>query len=347
MAYENLIRNLQPAVETESVPQGLFSQFFPVDGNSVIQSDIVEIDYRANTAGVAQIVNPNAMADVTKKDGYETKLFKLPTLKDLYVVTPNDIKLKGFGGTVYDKDPTKAMKYVDSLVNKLKTRVERKREIMAIESAFNGTLAINGIGEKRTLDFGRDSSLTITLSGTSLWSNSASTPMANIMDWTLKMSKFGRVPTDVIGASATMQKFIANAEVKALLDNRRYEVGGVTYDNTYLQSIGAIYLGTYAGVKFWSYDGVYINNAGASTSAVPAGKVVLMSRVNENRTVLGYAGNMDIDYGGGKGGTAIDAQNFLIVPEIELEPSMLKLTGISTSAPLLLDPNSTLVATVL
>lgn len=118
--------------------------------------------------------------------------------------------------------------------------------------AIRGAISYSVDGEEIfSITFPRTASHNVTLSN--FWDGMA----ANVeLDFRTAMQLVaqdtGLSVTDVIlGAEAT-NAFLADAGVKALLDNRRIDIGALNL-NQRVQQTGAIYLGVYRSVRVWSY----------------------------------------------------------------------------------------------
>lgn len=118
--------------------------------------------------------------------------------------------------------------------------------------AIRGAISYSVDGEEIfSITFPRSSSHAITL--TNFWDGMA----ANVeLDFRTAMQlvadDVGLSVTDVILGSEATNAFLADDGVKALLDNRRVEIGGLDL-NQRVQQSGAIYLGVYRGLRVWSY----------------------------------------------------------------------------------------------
>lgn len=78
------------------------------------------------------------------------------------------------------------------------------------------------------------------------------------------------VPTHCILGPLTAARFMKNAGVRALMDNRRINPGDLQMAGQFNES-GAIPLGTFCGISVWEYGGVYTSDAGVETGFMPDG----------------------------------------------------------------------------
>ena len=180
------------------------------------------------------------------------------------------------------------------------------------------------------------------------WDEAGGVPEDDIPDFIELIGADGSNATHIIGRVATI-----NATVKKLVANDALSFDGTHVDRAMLvfESFadvnGAIYYGVYKGVELWGYDGNYTDADNAAQKAVPAKKIAVLSAVNGNVDIAGYAGDMDIDYPAIEGNTkaVIDDRN--AISKVSKAKKVLEVEIIQTRAPMLVDANSTLVATVL
>lgn len=334
-------------VKTAPKPR-MFMQFF---GSSETQdSEIIEIDKQFKGIRIASFVNPDAVADGTEKLSFDEHTFKLPTLQDLQTLTSKELKKRLRGQNVYTQTTyaAKAAIIVMEIQQEQREMVENAMELMAIDAAFNGQLTIVGKGENRIVSFDRKAANTVDLGAGNYWDEAGGTPEDDIPDFIDLIGADGSNATHIIGRIATI-----SATVKKLAATDPQSFDGAHVDRAMLvfESFagisGAIYYGTYKGLELWGYDGNYTDVDGAAQKAVPAKKVVVLSAVNGNVDVAGYAGDMDVDFASMNSDTNAVIDNRNAVSKVSKAKKVLEIEIIQTRAPLLVDANSTLVATVL
>lgn len=337
----------QSFVKTAPKPR-LFMQFF---GSTETQdTEIIEIDKQFKGIRIAAFVNPDAVADGTEKLSFDEHTFKLPTLQDLMTLTSKELKKRLRGQNVYTQETfaAKASVMVAEIQQEQREMVENAMELMAIDGVFNGQLTIVGKGENRIVDFDRNAANTVDLGAGNYWDEAGGTPESDIPDFIELIGSDGSNATHIIGRVATI-----SAAVKKLQTNDPESFDGRHVDRALLvfESFadvnGAIYYGVYKGVELWGYDGNYTDAAGVAQKAVPAKKVAVLSAVNGNVDVAGYAGDMDIDYPEIDGVTRAVIDNRNAISKVSKAKKVLEVEIVQTRAPMLIDANSTLVATVL
>lgn len=344
--FTDLTRTIGKSLVKTAPKPRMFMQFF---GTSVTQdNEIVEIDKQFRGIRVAQFVNPDAVADGTEKLSFDEHTFKLPTLQDLMTLTSSELKKRLRGQSVYTQTTfaAKAAIVIMEIQQEQREMIENAMEIMAVNACFDGQISIVGKGENRVVDFARKAANTIDLLTGNYWDEAGGTPTSDIETFIDLIGQDGSNATHVIGRIATMRVLVSNADVLNELDNRRIENGSLVF-SSFANINGAIYYGSYKGLELWGYDGNYTDNKGVSKKAVPAKKIVVLSAVNGNVDIAGYAGDMDVDFStiNGDARTAVDGRNF--ISKVSKSKKVIEVEAIQTRAPLLVDSNSTIVATVL
>ncbi len=344
--FTDLTRTLGKSLVKTAPKPRMFMQFF---GTSATQdTEIVEIDKQFRGIRVAQFVNPDAVADGTEKLSFDEHTFKLPTLQDLMTLTSSELKKRLRGQNVYTQTTfaAKAAIMIAEIQQEQREMIENAMELMAIGACFDGQISVVGKGENRIVDFARKASNTIDLLSGNYWDEAGGTPESDIETFIDLIGQDGSNATHVIGRIATMRALVSNANVQKELDSRRIENGSLVF-KSFADISGAIFYGTYKGLELWGYDGNYTDSNGVSQKAVPARKVAVLSAVNGNVDIAGYAGDMDIDFTTMNEDVraAKDVRNF--ISKVSKAKKVIEVEAIQTRAPLLVDANSTLVATVL
>lgn len=166
---------------------------------------------------------------------------------------------------------------IDVLVAGVRARVE----MMRMEAVASGTITLNENGLSATLDYGVPSDHKEVLSGTDLWSDPASDPIAQIMDW-----------KNTLGTSAP-RALTSNTALSALLKHPKV-VGALFGQNTSRIASRAelnAYLGQLDLPAIATYDEVYrkqnANGTYTQYRYFPANKFVLLPDGALGETIYG------------------------------------------------------------
>ncbi len=244
-------------------------------------SEYVDIDIVKGKRRIAPFVSPLKEGKVVENEGFKTSSYKPPYVKPKKITTAQSVLKRSAGETIYgNKTPQqRAAEKLAKDLAELDDMITRREEWMAAELLQNGSVTCTGDGISQVIDFGLDATHKVTLSGTDLWSDSASNPLKNIADWARLIRKDSGVnPNVAIMGSDVADALIANTSVQKLLDLRRIDLGlidptalpnGVTYYGS-LKAYGTV-------VDLYSYDEWYVNDSGTETAMIGADKFILTS----------------------------------------------------------------------
>jgi len=253
----------------------------------------VDLDIIRGGRKIAAYVSPLAEGKVVEKDGYETKTFTPPYLKEKESITPQEFFTREAGNTIYapgDGPAQRAQRELGRILADLDDRFSRREEVQAAEALDTGVVTCVGDGVDATVDFGMPSTHKITLAGASLWSDANSDPLGDLIDWCDLASKdSGLVPDVMIVGLDAWKALRQHQKVMDALDNRRVMVGA--FEPRQLPN-GVTYLGDLeeAGVSLtlYSYKEWYEDPVdGQVKPMVPADKVWLGSTRARCRRLYG------------------------------------------------------------
>ena len=217
---------------------------------------------------LAPFVAPTAQGVPIIKDGYTTKRFKPAYVKPKGIVDPSQL-INRMAGESYTGSMSLSQRRdatIADMTRKFRNQIVRRWEWMAAQAVLYSSVTVSGENYPSvTIAFGRDASLTSTLTGTDAWTNSASTPQADLEEMIRVMrdlSGYG-VESVVMGTSA-WAAYSTHASTLSLLETRRgstssAEVGpgtGTPYT----------YKGKFGDIGVWVYSDKYENDSGAQTN---------------------------------------------------------------------------------
>lgn len=160
---------------------------------------------------------------------------------------------------------------------------------MAIRGEISYTSAD---GANFTVTFPKPSANNITL--TDFWDGVNGTPMQDVR--TAKFTMHDAVslnPTDCVLGSEATDAFLASDEVRALLDQRGVNAGGLNLSAD-VDAMGAMFLGTFGGVRFWSYPS-QVTLDGVATDLIRPKYAEFLHRSPAAEMKLYYAAISDLD----------------------------------------------------
>ncbi len=349
LTYEDLSRNISKSLVKTAPKPKMFMQFF---ANVETQDTaIVELDKQFKGVRVAEYVSPEAVADGREKLSFDNYIFKLPTMQDSTALTAKELKKRLRGENIYTQKTyaAKATILMAEIQMEQREFVENKMELSAIEACFDGQINVVGKGENRIIDFNRSSDNEIDLLAGNYWDEAGGKPEDDIEDFIALIGEDSSNATHIIGRLETVRVLVKKLEANDPLSFEspsKVDRAMLTFQS-FADVNGSVFYGIYKNLEIWGFDGNYTDKEGNKLKKVPAKKIVVLSAINDNRDIAGLEPDMDVEFGSLNGNVraAIDNRNF--ISKISKEKKVLNAEVIQTRAPMLIDANSTLVATVL
>ena len=277
------------------VPTVFLDLFFP----EVLTHDTEEVyfDKVVDKPRLTPFVHPLHEGKVIDSLGYSTKSVKPAYVKDLRVHNPLKA-LKRRAGEALTGSLTPAQRQQANIVSDLadQTRMlTRRLEVMAVEAIRDGKATIIGEGLNAVIDFGRDASLTETLTGSDKWDHSTAPDIAaQLEEWSSEIADFDGSVEAVVMDSRAWKLFKNNPFVSKLLDIQRGDNSTLIISPETAVKAGVQYKGMLGNFPIWVYTGSYIDPAdGATKKYMPDNTVVLAGRRVEG--VRHYGAIMDVD----------------------------------------------------
>lgn len=271
-AFPTLVRVIR-ALDTPSTY--ILNNFFE-DGDS-FDTEYVEIQTVKGNKPIAPYVSELQPGKVILRTGFTAKQYKPALIKPARPITAIDLKVRAAGEDFLNPDPpeARARKLLARDIVELHDTITRRKVQQAAELMFTGKVTQVGEGVSQVIDY--DFTNIVTLSGTDLWSNPDSDPIAflaaqrkAIMDANAPTPNF--ILADYDAAVALMR----HPKILALADNRGVDVGNI--DTTLLPD-GVTYHGRLrdVGMDVYSYTGTYTNDEGQEVPFIPEGTIAILS----------------------------------------------------------------------
>lgn len=298
------------------------------------ESKQIEFDIVDRGRRLAPFVAPEVAGKPMVREGYRTRTLTPAYIKPTALVKPDQAftRLAGegaYGGVLSPKQRFDAI--VSEQLALHEDMIDNRLEWMSAQALVNGYIVIQGESyPKVRVDFGRDPSLTIALTGAALWSASTATPLVDIETNALlvrHLSK-GAVVTDLVMDGAAWNLLKKNSTISDLIDIRyRRDVNGTTAidggPRTTLNE--AVYVGTLQGrIDLWVYDSFYQDDTGTDQPFLPPNTVLgIASNALEGTQYFGAIIDLDAE---------IQARRSFTKSKVLFNPSGLEL--ITQSGPL-------------
>lgn len=342
----------QELIEVQQRLQQLPDGFWRNRYTRVITSDREEIMFEVadvDNRKLAPFVAPNVQGRVMRGQGYEARTFRPAYVKPKHVVDPTKAIPRMMGEPIMGGMSLQAR--FDAIVaNNLRLEresIERRWDWMAAQATIYGSVLVEGDDYPSTLvDFGRDPSLTVTLSGTAMWSATATAdPLGDLAAANDAAFALGNAPiTDLVFGITAYSNFIKNDAVKELLStmtrasNSQFATIPLMQNSNY-QNMG--FIDSPGGGRFnlWRYSNWY--------SAVDSNGNLTVQQFLDPEFVVGLGPGLDgtalfgaiLDYDAGFQAEAT------VFPKMWVEKDPSVVYTMSQSAPLFapLNPNNSFV----
>mgnify|MGYP002132329416 CR=1 FL=1 len=257
-----------------------FTQFLFSQQRFSLVEDIL-IDEMVEKKGIAPFVMPHVDGKAIVGTGYSTRTYRPAYIKLRDAIRASNLTKRGFGEPINGVPNALArlnagrLSALEQHVNAIRRRVEW----MCAQFCIAGGYTVSG--ERYTtqvLNFGRDASLTVVLSGAALWSAaSTATPTANFRAWGTLLFTKGYAPADtVIMSPEAWDAFAETADIKAKYSLFK-DLGGSL--PAILPQVAAKiqYKGSYGGYNIIVFNDTYEDETGAVQRYLPAGMVLMVA----------------------------------------------------------------------
>jgi hypothetical protein len=264
--------------------QFLLDKFFP----NIVTSDteFLSIDVDIGKRRMAPFVSPMVEGKLVESRRYQTNTFKPAYIKDKRA--PDLRKpIRRMIGERIGGDMTGAEREMANVEFEMADQIDmlsRRLEWMAASVLQTATVTIAGDGfPTSVVDFGRDSSLTVALTGSMQWtpanvtaSPQTATPALNIEDWQRRiLKKSGAVVTDIIFTTFAWEGFIADPLLKGAIYYPRLGEAGNSIDIGPRIQKGAVSKGRWGQYALWIYNDWFVDDTNIEQPMLTDGSVIL------------------------------------------------------------------------
>lgn len=268
-------RELLGVLENIAPPTTLFTKLFFSNTHDSDRAE-VDVDVQDNASFIAPFVKSRADSVNVSRKGFKNYTIKPDLISVHRVTNAEDGYQRALGSTVYNSPgPDEVLgrimaKDLVELVEGITNSVEK----MCVDVIRTGVV---NTGVQPTIDFGRDASHQIALTGGEVWGTSTARIITNLRAWKRKIrQKTGKnANVAILGRSAY------DALIYDTLLLKQMEAGllAAQMNPSSLQQInadGAQYIGRLEGIDMWTYDGGYMNmNTNSFVEWMPADEVIV------------------------------------------------------------------------
>lgn len=285
----------------------LLDRFFP----NIVTSDseFVAIDVDIGRRRMSPFVSPMVQGKLVEQRTYQTNTFKPAYIKDKRAPDLRKPVRRQIGERI-GGDLTGEERMMANLQFEMADQVDminRRLEWMAAQVLQAGKVTIKGDGFPTVVvDFQRDASLTIVLTGGDDWASVATTatPAFDIEVWCNQvLLTSGAVITDLVFSPSAWQYFLADPRVRdaVVLDTsraRQLTQRGAEVELGVRVQKGAIYKGTWGGFDCWIYNDWFVDDDGVTQKRMlPDGGVLGCGPDMLGTRAFGQIMDPDFNYG--------------------------------------------------
>lgn len=250
---------------------------------------LMELQILTGSKNLAPITDCNEDPATRKRDEYTGRVYKMPYSRQAIPLTCDDMFERKLGQTLFPTDQEMIRSINELIVDdmmQLNTDLDRREEHMCMQALTTGKVTLPGGQEA---DFAMKPSHLITLTGTDLWTDAASDPIAKIRELVRLLKQDSGVGNIAMVAGAeAYDAFLKNDAVKTGLDNRRINLGAIEP----VEVGGAMRTGvlTDPNIELWTYDEFFKDpqsGVTTETEVMPVDRILLVSKNARNGFMYG------------------------------------------------------------
>ncbi len=282
----------------------LLDRYFPTGAGDIFATNDVLVEYKKGHKKASPFVAPRKGGITIMRDGYIMKSFTPAYIAPKRALTIDDLKKRNFGEALYSNLTPEQREGVMMLsdLDELRGMNLRRKEAMAAEVIFtNGCIMheyVDDLGHhgEREVRFYDGEANPAVYTPSAMWDTSEESGKQLINDVAAMISMLttrGLPATEVLVAPDVADVILSNEWILKLLDNRRYEIGGV--DPATLPA-GAVKIARLnikgRMIDFLSYEDTYTEIDGTIKPFIPAGMIAVGAPA-AGRTVYGAITQME------------------------------------------------------
>ena len=265
----------------------LLDRYFPNITTS--DTEFVAIDVEIGKRRMSPFVSPKVEGKLVEQLRYQTNVFKPPYIKDKRA--PDLFKpvkrMVGERLTGALKGEEREMINLAAEMQDQVNMLTRRLEWMAASALTVGTVTVVGDGfPTQVIDFGRDPSLTLALTGGAAWTPQnvvtpagapgTASPSQNIEVWQRNILKqSGARVVDLVFSTSAWDGFIADPVLKALIYYPKLSDFGNAINPGAQIAPGAVYKGRYGQYDLWLYNEWAVDENNVERPMLPDGMMLL------------------------------------------------------------------------
>jgi len=261
----------------------LLDTFFP--GLVEFDTEEVLIDIDVGKRRMAPFVSPLVEGKLVEARRIQTDKFKPPYIKDKRAPDLRRPVRRSIGERV-GGELNAAEREMANLQFEMEDQIDminRRLEWMASSALQTGTVVVAGDGFATTLvDFGRDSRLTIALTGSNRWGQTLDATgrdtviVPQLTTWNALMLQLsGAGATDIVFSNGAWNKFINAAGVYGAINYPKLADSGNNINPAAIVQKGGVYQGSWGQYRLWLYNDWYVDDNDVEQPMLPDGYIIM------------------------------------------------------------------------
>lgn len=257
--------NLIGIVQSLLKPKTFFlDRWFPT--MVTFDTENVALDIEIKRRRVAAFCSPMVAGKVVAEGTFRTREIAPSYINEVKVMRPLRSLTRAIGETIGGNDAGRVMtpmqRHMERLLRETTESIEavvRRKELMAVQALVNDEIIIDSEGvPTRTVRFGRDPALKITLAPGAKWSDAGTDPGRNIDSWMelVHKSEGAKIQAIVMdpdswAAASSNETFLKKLDVRRAEGYGPLAIGPTSYAD------GPVFKGMWGDVEVWVYSDYY------------------------------------------------------------------------------------------
>ncbi|RQT74757.1 major capsid protein [Burkholderia cepacia] len=247
-------------------------------------SEYVSIDVDVGKRRMSPFCSPLVEGKLVESRRYQTNTFKPPYIKDKRAPDLRKPVRRMIGERIGGDLPPEVREQMN-LEFELNDQIDmltRRLEWMAAQVLVTGTLTVSGEGFPTTvIDFGRDGSLTIALTGGAQWTKAnitagTASPTDDIETWQQQILKAsGAVATDIVFTAKAWKGFKADPVLDGAIVYPALGLSGNVVNPGAQIQRGAVHKGVWGNYNLWLYNDWFVDDNNVEQPMIPDGTVIM------------------------------------------------------------------------
>lgn len=264
----------------------LLDTFFP--NIKVSDTEFVAIDVDVGLRRMAPFVSPLVQGKLVEQRRYQTNIYKPPYIKDKRAPDLRKPVMRQIGERIGGGEMTGAEREMANINFEMADQIDmldRRLEWMAAQALSTGKVTVAGEGfPTEVIDFGRDSALSIALTGNNQWGVAANfdadgrdpVPTKCIEQWQhtiLRLS--GAQVTDIVFTTTPWINFLNAKGVQGSIYYPKLGENGNEVNPGAQIAPGAVYKGRWGNYNLWVYNDWFVDTDGEEKPMLVDGTVLM------------------------------------------------------------------------